>query len=206
VPRPAGGRNAGYDGKRRELLDRLAERLAMSDGRVASLRELAAHAGVTIPTLKHYFGSRSTIVETVLFELGRNGARFAAAAATTDERFDESIVSLLRYIVIGFEKGRLGALHSIGLSEGLRDGVLGPAYLSSIFEPTLTAVEARLSLHAARGELVADDMRFAALSLVAPLLLAFLHQKDLGGSAVRHMDIDAFIVSHAARFVRAHRC
>jgi AcrR family transcriptional regulator len=205
MPRPSGGRNAGYEEKRRELLDKLAARLAAPDGKIASLRELAMHAGVSIPTLKHYFGDRTAVVEAVLEQSGRNGEPFMTKAASTDEPFEKSIPSLLAFIVTGFERGRLGSIHAIGLTEGLRHGMLGPAYLQSILEPTLLAVETRLSIHVAAGEMAKVDLRFAALALVSPLLLALLHQKDLGGVDVRCMDIDAFVAVHAASFVKAYK-
>ncbi len=60
-----------------------------------------------------------------------------------------------------------------------------------------------MTLHVARGEMRAVDIRHAAVTLIAPLLLAILHQRELGGAAVRLMDFDRFLDDHAAAFVRA---
>ena len=42
------------------------------------------------------------------------------------------------------------------------------------------------------------------MSLLAPLLLAILHQRELGGTSVRQMDLDGFLEDHASAFVRAY--
>ena len=47
------------------------------------------------------------------------------------------------------------------------------------------------------------DLRHPAMSLLAPLLRAILHQRELGGTTVRHLDLGTFMDDHAAAFVRA---
>ena len=54
------------------------------------------------------------------------------------------------------------------------------------------------------GEMRVADLRHAAMSLLAPLLLAILHQRELGGTTVRQMDLETFMDDHAAAFVRAY--
>jgi hypothetical protein len=43
----------------------------------------------------------------------------------------------------------------------------------------------------------------AAVELVAPVVVVLLHQRALGGAAVRQLEIDPFLDEHVARFVRA---
>ena len=97
--------------------------------------------------------------------------------------------------------GRIRA-HVVGLTEGLHNDRVGPSYLQATLEPLLASVEQRLTLHVARGEMRPVDLRHAAISLIAPLLLAILHQRELGGTSVRQMDLDRFLDDHAAAFVR----
>jgi hypothetical protein len=42
------------------------------------------------------------------------------------------------------------------------------------------------------------------LSLLAPLLLEILHQRELDGTSVRQMDLDRSLEDRAAAFVRAY--
>jgi hypothetical protein len=47
--------------------------------------------------------------------------------------------------------------------------------------------------------------RGAALMLLSPIILAMLHQRDLGGEKVRCLDVDAFVATHADAFIRAYQ-
>src|SRR4051794_11868228 len=73
VPRAKGVKNADYEAKRRELLDRMLPRFARLDLERPSLRQLAAAADVTAPTLQHYFGDRTGVVAALLQEYRRRG-------------------------------------------------------------------------------------------------------------------------------------
>jgi hypothetical protein len=103
----------------------------------------------------------------------------------------------------GFRAGILDKLHALGLAVGMMDPTLGPEYLRQILEPTVEALEARLARHVARGELRAGDLRHMALSLVAPPLVALLHQGALGGAGTRPLSYEAFCADHVDAFVRA---
>lgn len=91
----------------------------------------------------------------------------------------------------------------------LLNEVVGPGYLDGVLEPTVMAVEARMSVHASRGETVfaADDalaVRTAALAFLSPILVALLHQHALAGTKCRPLDIDAFLSLHVKRFVASY--
>src|SRR5690348_12324286 len=66
LPRTKGVKNADYETKRRELLERMLPRFARLDLERPSLRQLAAAAEVTAPTLQHYFGDRTGVIAALL--------------------------------------------------------------------------------------------------------------------------------------------
>jgi AcrR family transcriptional regulator len=203
MARKQGARNAGYEERRAELVERLRERLDQKEGPPPSWRELAGAAGVSLSTLSHYFGRREDVLRAVMEHDRTSGAEPLAVMAEPSGPFAESIADALRHIADGFRFGGLGALFARGLVEGLRHDTVGPAFLQSALEPTLAAVESRLRVHMERGEMRDGDPRGPALALTSPVLLAFLHQEALGGTGVRPLDIDLFLLEHAAAFVRA---
>ncbi|MEI6640522.1 MAG: hypothetical protein WCL10_00700 [Novosphingobium sp.] len=205
MSRTRGAKAADHEARRAALLAAMHDRLVAPDLAPPSLRELAAAAEVTLPTLAHHFGKREDIVAALIEELGRQGAPYLAEAAATALPFAESVAALLALIVDGLTHGGVAALHVLGLREGLRQGRIGPTYVAAILEPTLAAAEARLATHIARGEMIAADPRHAAIALVSPLLVAALHQQELGGADVRCLDLAALARDQGAAFVRAYR-
>lgn len=193
-------RSADYDSKRRQLLGRIAIRFKQPDR--PSLRELAAAAEVSVPTLRHYFGDREGIVAAVLADAHARGAPFLALAARPDGPLLHSLRTGLNQIVQG-HLFAVGGFHAIGLTEGLLHRTIGPHYLQTILEPALQAFELRLQAHIKLGELKPINVRHAALGLVAPVVLFMLHQGELGGQRVRPggpgelVDylVDAFVVA-----------
>ncbi len=203
--RPPGSHNPDFEATRARLLRGVFARLAEPDGARASFRELAASAGVSVATLRHYFGTREGVL-TALFEQSHEAGRryLLDVAAGPIGPVRASLAYVLEQIGAGFRAGMLDKLHAIGLSAGMRDPMIGPAYLRQILEPTIEAIEARLARHVARGELSPGDLRHMALSLVAPPLVALLHQGALGGSGTRPLSYEAFCADHVEGFVRAY--
>ena len=203
MARTSGSRNRDYDDKRVALLKRLDPRLSDFSQARPSFREMAGAAGVSVPTLRHYFKDREGVVQAYLVWQGGESARYRPLVATTEDPFRDSIRKVLQGAAFGLkDMGRIRT-HVVGLTEGLHNDRVGPSYLQATLEPLLASVEQRLTLHVARGEMRTVDIRHAAVTLIAPLLLAILHQRELGGAAVRLMDFDRFLDDHAAAFVRA---
>lgn len=205
MPRPPGRRNHDHDATREALLARLRAHLAGDAGLGASFRELARVAGVTEPTLRHYFGDRVGVLRAVLAREGLQGRPFMEQLVDAPlTPLARSVRASLEFMRVGWSYGAGGG-HIVGLREGLGDPALGPAYLSGVLEPSLDAFERRLARHADAGHLRPGvDLRVAALALAGPVLLALLHQHDLDGVAVRPLAWDAFLDEHVRAWVAGY--
>jgi AcrR family transcriptional regulator len=203
VARTVGTPNPSYADKRAQLLDRVRQRLLAADGASASMRELAQAAGVSVATLAHYFGRREGVIAALLQAALDDGQEHLDWTVITDLPFAALIEAFAGYCAAGFRFG-LADFHMLGLREGLGQGSLGPGYLDTLLDPTVNSLAERLRIHQEREEMIACDPRFAALALLSPILLAFLHQDKLGGCTASPMNIDAFLAAHVAGFVRGY--
>lgn len=208
MTRTVGARNAQFDERRGALIAKARERLSLQTGEPPSFRELALAAGVSVTTLRHYFGSREALIKAVFSHYLQTGQKHldrARAPESTDVDLSASLQAFLSRVVVGWTQGFVGDLHRIGLAEGLRNPHTALDYLNDVLEPTLQALEQRLQNYAAQGVILDCDTRHAALMLLSPLLLALLHQHDLGGTRCRPLAIPALIDEHVKVFVRAYR-
>jgi AcrR family transcriptional regulator len=204
MTRPRGSQNARHPEKRLELLRHVRKSLTVTGNDKLTFSELAESAGVSIPTLRHYFGTRSKLIAEVFEEVNKEGQRHMLAASKPVLPFPESVMQAAEEIMAGVRYGRMDKIHTLGLTEGLGDGELGPAYLQQILEPGLQSLEARFLVHQERGDMVSCSVRYAAIDFAAPLLVANLHQRGLGGSSVRPMEMHEFVRSHVSMFIRAY--
>lgn len=203
--RPVGSRSPEFAAKREALARRVLDHLIATGDPDISARSLAAACGVTPPTLVHYFGGRVGALKAAFEAAGRAGKEhlaFTIGADLGDVR--TSLLTVLRYLVDGWEQYGVGTLNAVGLGAGLGEASLGPVYIEQMLEPTLQGFEARLARHVATGELVAADLRLAALQLVGPLILALLHQHQLGGRACRPLDVPTLIEAQVDAFLRLY--
>lgn len=204
MARPRGARDADHDSKRRQLVTLIRQRLAAVGETKPSLRQLAEAAGVTVPTLRHYFGSREEVIGAVLLDWRREGEPHLAFSKLPLDDVTASVNECVRNLVLGFRDFGVGTILAIGSIEGIFHPQLGPQYLDLILEPTLQAIEARLAAHVERGDLVDCDPRLAAIMLVAPVALAVQHQRQLGGDVMRPLDIDRLGREVADTFLKSH--
>lgn len=207
LPRAKGVKNADYEEKRRELLERMLPRFARLDVERPSLRQLAAAAEVTAPTLQHYFGDRTGVIAALLDEYRRRGEPRLNAAAQAAGAFEGSVREFATSFVMGLQaRGnvRLGDMFAACLAESLADPQICPLALSNIVDPAIDALSRRLEGHIGRGEMRQADPRTAALVLLSPLLIAVLHQDQLGGRASRHIELPQLAQDVAEAFVRAY--
>lgn len=203
MARQPGTRNQGYAARRAELLVRLRARLHARGETRASWRELADAAEVSLSTLNHYFGRRDDVMRAVMADDRAGAAGPLAAMAAPGEDFAASVRGAVLHLADGLRHGGLTSLFATGLAETLKHPSLGPVFLAEALEPTLEAVEQRLVAHMALGQMQQVDPRGPAIALVSPVLVAFLHQQELGGCELRPLDLDAFVDEHVDAYVRA---
>ncbi len=204
MARPSGKRNSDYLDRRKELLEDAIARLLDECQNRPSLRALADAAGVSLPTIVHYFGSRIQLLESVFQLLEEGGRPYLDHVREPSGTFSTSIRELVQFIADGFKDGALVAIHSLGLMEGIRNDKVGPLYLEHLLEPTIEAIGVRLQKHINRGEMRRVNVRYAANALLSPMLGVFLHQKELSGQKSYPVEIDAFLRSHSTGFVRGY--
>jgi AcrR family transcriptional regulator len=173
-----------------------------------SLRELASAAGVSVPTLRHYFGGRPQVVDAIFEECLKLARAGLDAQRHSERSFEASIrdycVTLVKDLRADGDV-RLGDLFAVALGEGLLDNDVSRSTLRHIIDPTIEVLEARLAHHVASGEMIDTDLRAAALMLIAPLLVAALHQDQLNGELECPMSLETTAEAVSAAFVRAYR-
>jgi len=207
--RPQGTRNQDYENTRRGLAVKAREAV-MKRGALASLNDLAREADVSIPTLKHYFGDRSGVVAAALRTLKVDAARYVDALADPGPLcLKAGLAKVAEELSAAWVHAGVGQVFTAGLAAGLFDAQAGPGYLDGVLEPTVLAIEARLRVHARRGEarLDADDelaVRTASLAFVSPLLVALIHQHGLSGNRCRPLPMERFLALHVDRFADAY--
>lgn len=203
--RTYGAKNADHDAKRAAMIAAIAPVVMRAAPERPSLREMAKAAGVSVNNLRHYFATREGVLEAVFEAMGIAGEpHIRRAIGFTDLPAPLGLRRLLEEIIAAWTPDELGGLHRSGISEGLGSEELGPAYVEHLLEPTLTVVERMLDIWRERGEvrIVEDQLRVAALALMAPAMLALLHQRGLGGRRLRPLDFAEFIDTHVEGFLR----
>lgn len=206
MARSTGAVGKSHHARRLEILARLTERLSEANAMHASYRELAAAAGVSLSTLQHYFGRRDEVVAAVLGQAKAAAAPHFATLAEPLGSLEESVVAALGQLRLGFEQFGVGEIHALALVEGLRNATIGPITVDTVLEPSIAALATRLASHQQRGDMRRDvEPHHAAVMLLAPPLLLFLHQQQLHGAQAYPVDLNGFLESHGRSFLRAHR-
>lgn len=187
------------------MLERMRARLSEPDAMHASYRELAEAAGASLSTVQHYFGKRTDIVAAVLADARHRAAPFLAQLRAPASDFAASVEAALAFTRLGFQEFGLSRLFAMGLAEGLGHSELGPLFVADVLELSIAALAERLAAHQRRGQMrPGADARHAAIALLSPLVLSFLHQNELGGHTAWPLDLDRFLREHAEAFARAY--
>jgi len=205
VARTRGARNADYEEQRLALARKVRDRVLEEGGVQASLRELALSADTSVATLKHYFEDRDGVMAAVMESLRIDAAPYLARASVPvkgDVR--ASLGAFLSRVRTAWFKFGVGRMQAATLALGLSSRGVGPAYVNSILEPLLQTAESILRQHVERREIKPCNERFAALELLAPLVLGLLHQDSLSGANCRPLDVDDFLAAHLDAFLKAH--
>ncbi len=195
--RTRGAKNADFEASKSAIVRTVAGFVISTPG-PHSFRSLAAASGLNTGTVRHYFGDAAGLIREVLKQLHSNAEPFLRKAKQ-DVPADahEACLQFLMSVVFAWRQG-LGAIHQLGMLYGLSNKDFGPSYLELVLEPTLATAEVRFASLVERGVILPTDVRAAALSLVAPVVLALMHQDAFGGGAVHPLDVVAFAKQHAA--------
>jgi AcrR family transcriptional regulator len=202
--RRPGQRNADFAESRARMLSAIRRRMDAPDGLRLSLREIAAAADVSVPTLRYYFGDRAGVLRAIMERDHQEGSQYLTLIAHGPlGALTDDLVMIGMSMRHGFAQG-LGRVFVLGFAAGAESESLGRTAVAELIEPTLQAVEARFTRHMDAGHMRYGDVRVLALQYVSPLLLLLLHQHDLSGATYRAMDLDQFVLQHAASFAQAH--
>jgi AcrR family transcriptional regulator len=208
LPRPKGAKDADHAEKRSALLQRMMQRIMRREPARPSLRQLAEAAGVSVPTLRHYFGGRAEVVQAILEEYRSLGDQRLRALEHHPGTLEESVRDYVAALIKAVREPRavrLADVFAVSLAEGMLDRALGPAALAQIVDPSVEALQKRLAGHVARGQMIVTDTRAAALVLLSPLLIAILHQDQMGGAACNPVDLEVLGGQIADAFIRAYK-
>jgi AcrR family transcriptional regulator len=203
MPRPKGSQNEDFAASRAALLVKLRTAL-LGHEPPSSLRAMALAAEVAVPTLRHYFGDKDAVLVAVFADCHSGGESELRTAATPTGAFRKSVDDLVRHVADGFRYGQLDRLHAVGLTEGLAASPVAFGYLSEMLEPTIKAVAARLQIHVDRREMRDVSVQHAAITLLSPIIVLFLHQNCLNGAKTHPIDIESFLRAHGDSFFRGH--
>ena len=204
MARTRGSLDEDHYEKRHALINHMIERLSRTGATKPSLRQLAEAGGVSVPTLRHYFGDRDGILASVFAAWRARGQPFFAIAAKPTGPLSESLNSYLAMLVRANRDLGFARILAVGLIEGLLNRTHGPVFLDHALDPMLDALEQRLEAHQARGEIRPEiDLRFASLSLAGPVLLLCLNQFQLFGAQHNPADVDQLVGHQISMFTRA---
>lgn len=201
--RPPGTRSDGYEAKRKKLATAVFRALVADAG--VSLRGMADAAGVSRPTLVHYFGNRDGAVRAALVvagEFGRVHQDSLAHMPLTEPRAD--LLGALARVIDAWRQHQVGNLHYVGLQVGLQDPATAREYLSSVLDPTVDCFAALLQRMADAGHIGPCDPRQAALMLLSPCIVGLLHQDGLEGADTRPLALEPLAEATVAMFLAAH--
>ena len=189
-------------GRREELLADLALIAVAERSAPVSLRQFAIKAGVSEPTLRHYFTDRQGVVIAIIGFFADGAQDWLMRSAARVETVEEAVQGYAGLALEGADTDTFAQAHAFALVESIHDPVVARAYLDSIIEPSLTAIERRLAPSVDPSGAAPDRVRHGAISLYAPILIAVLHQRLLRGAEARPLDMEAFFNDLTALFAR----
>jgi len=192
VSKPVGTRNKDFEAKRRALLSKLTDYALNADLRRPSLRQLAAAAGASEPTLRHYFSDRKGVVLAILEEIGRRGADIWSLISLPSETVERAVGEYFEISEAGMRHGGFVRAHAFGIIEGVADTDTGQAYLKFVLNPALEAIEQKMAVTPG-APTDATSKKAAALAVLSPILVLSLHQDLLGGQSIDPLDTESLL-------------
>lgn len=178
--------------RKAELLAILARTAIAERSAPVSLRQFAIRAGVSEPTLRHYFKDRQGVVIAIISFFADGARDFLERSAQSAGSVEDAVKSYGALATEGADTDIFAQAHAFALVESIHDPHVARAYLDRIIEPSLKALESRLGSAAQTESLTSDEIRHAAIALYSPILIAVLHQRLLRGSEARPLDMASF--------------
>ncbi|KPP81539.1 MAG: TetR family transcriptional regulator [Oceanicaulis sp. HLUCCA04] len=191
-----------HSDRQRELLDMLSVAAIADRSGPVSLRQFAIRAGVSEPTLRHFFTNRQGVVIAILHHFARQANSWLGRSAEPVADLGESVKGYLDLALQGFDNSLFVQAHAFALVESIHDPVVARAYLDIVVEPSLKAIETRLAPGIDPDGNHPDRVRHGALALYSTMLFAILHQRLLHGDESRPLAMDAFFADLIALFSR----
>jgi AcrR family transcriptional regulator len=202
MPRPRGRRNNDFEISRQELLAKILRwaRLRQSGTRFSFL-ELARAAGVSVPTLRHYFRTRQALLGELITSLSPY-KHVTGTPLPVGGAFDQ--VGWLLGELVAEWRGGYGEAYALGSRLALLEPSLGSTFVAAVVDPLLSRAERVIGSLMERGDLARGDERGATMALLAPILLELSFHDARGGVTPDDRDIDAMCTDHVQRFLRAY--
>ena len=191
-----------HSDRQRELLDMLSVAAVADRSGPVSLRQFAIRAGVSEPTLRHFFKDRQGVVIAILHHFARQAGAWLTRSAQPDADLEASVAGYLDMSLEGFDNSLFAQAHAFALVESIHDPVVGRAYMEIVVEPSLKAIEARSAPGIDPDGKNPERVRHGALALYSIMLFAVLHQRLLQGDSVRPLQMEAFFSDLVSLFAR----
>jgi AcrR family transcriptional regulator len=155
------------DLKRRQILDAAAAVFAEQGFSRATMRDVAARAGIATGTIYNHFDDKDALLRALMHRLNESDERPADLAAAKDDP-----ATYLRHR-LACAGGDLATLQVI-LSEALVDPAFREVYRDEILGPTFAAAEKQLRRAGKRTKKDALSLRLVSASVIGLLILRIL--------------------------------
>ena len=187
-------------GRKLELLATLAQTAIADRSAPVSLRQFAIKAGVSEPTLRHYFNDRQGVVIAIIGFFADGARDWLERSAQPAPTVAEAVSGYAELAMEGADTDIFAQAHAFALVESIHDPVVARAYLDLVIEPSLQAIEDRMRPSVDPEGHDPERVRHAALALYGTVLIAVLHQRLLRGAEARPLDMPGFFGDLAALF------
>ena len=179
--RAPGVRNEHYAEKRQELLDASTDYVLREDVMMPSIRQIAIAAGVSDPTVKHYFGDRTALVRDVLANVGARSEPLREEIRKGKPTIREAIEDYLQLMATVPQNSMFVRANLFALRESLIEPSIFKSYVDLIVEPNIAALAERL-LNSSGGPRNFANARAAAGLITSNLAKISLRHIMLGDS------------------------
>ncbi len=189
-----GTKHEGHDEKRRLILRCMVATVFAAPANQPSFRQFAAAAGVSEPTLRHYFKDRDGCVAAILEYFGVNGQsvwrKLSEAASSPGDAVSETFgISRTGMMTGGFIQA-----HTFGVVESAGNPRLADVYRRKLLDPAVQAIADKIL--ATPG--MTNDPREAsavAWAIFSPLLVLGLRRHFLSDANTTDDETDGYFES-----------